>query len=198
MRFLRIGWLVVLAGVGGGAAAQPTNLEAYQALALRCLAEAPGAARGFRLAAPAQMPYLRTALLDRWRADGRTVFLADSAAAPAGLPRLRYEIEEVGVAYERAGRRRLARTVTLGLRYDLVGADGEVLADDRCRHEHADVIRRAEQGALETAAFPETQADAPGGGFRQRYLEPAFLAAATAVAVFLFFNLRSERTNDSA
>ena len=196
MRFLRIGWLVVLAGTAGGAVAQPTNLEAFQALAVQCLAEAPGAAQRFRLAAPAQMPYLRTALLDRWRADGRTAFLADSVAAPGDLPQLRYEIEEVGVAYERAGRKRLARTVTLGLRYDLVGADGEVLADDRCRHVHADAIRRADLEALEAPAFPETQAEAPGGGFRQRYLEPALLATATAVTIFLFFNLRSERSDD--
>ena len=43
--------------------AQPTNLEAYQKLALRCLAEAPDTTQAFWLDAPAQMPYLRTPTL---------------------------------------------------------------------------------------------------------------------------------------
>ncbi len=178
--------------------AQPTNLEAYQTLALRCLAEAPDTTQAFRLDAPAQMPYLRTALAQRWRDEGRVLFLADSLQHVSGpaTARLRYEIEEAQVAYARAPRKQLVRTVTLALRYTFTAADGRLLREDRCRDTLTDTIRRSDRAALEWDAFPETQGEAPRGGWIRRHLEPAILAVATAVTVYLFFNIRSERTDD--
>ena len=82
----------------------PTNLEAYQTLALRCLAHAPDTVRVLVLDAPALMPYLRTALAETWRRDDRALFLADSSFQAAGPPppRLVYAIEEARVGYARA------------------------------------------------------------------------------------------------
>jgi len=176
--------------------AQPTNLEAYQTLALRCLAEAPDTTQAFRLDAPALMPYLRTALAQRWREEGRALFLADSLLSSPAIARLRYEIEEAQVAYARARRKQLVRTVTLALRYTFTAADGRLLRTARCRDTFTDTIRRSDRAALEWEAFPETQGEAPRGGWMRRYLEPAILAVATAVTVYLFFNIRSERTDD--
>lgn len=180
------------------ALAQPTNLEAYQILALRCLTEAPDTTQTFQLDAPAQMPYLRTALAQHWRGEGRVLFLVDSLHSGSGLAtsRLRYEIEEARIAYARARRKQLVRTVTLALRYTFTAADGRLLREDRCRDIFTDTIRRSERETLEWDAFPETQGEIPGGSWIRRHLEPAVLAAATAVTVYLFFNIRSERTDD--
>ncbi len=174
----------------------PTNLEAYQTLALRCLAAVPDTASVVVLDAPALMPYLRTALTDAWRSDGRTLFLADSAAVGPAAPRLAYAIEHVGVAYERARRKRLNRTVSLALRYTLTTAQGRLLDEARCSETFTDTIRRADHAALESEAFPETRGTLPRAGWMRRYLEPAALAAATAITVYLFFNLRSDRSDD--
>lgn len=175
--------------------AQPANLAVYQDLAATCLADAPDTLRAFRLEAPARMPYLRPALAARWTAEGRTLFVADPAdSAGAALPRLAFEVEEAAVAYARASRRRVRRSVALALRYSIVAADGRLLAEDRCRQTYADVVDARSLAALESAAYPETHAERPPAGWLRRYLEPALLTAATAVGVYLFFTLRSQAT----
>lgn len=191
--------VVLLLATAQTASAQPaTNMAAYQTLALDCLAEVPDTVRTFRLDAPAQMPYLRTALVDRWQREGRTVYLADSTArsAAADVPRLAYRIEESGVAYERAGRREMGRAVRLSLRYTLLGADGRLLHENACRDTFDDVLRRSDQATIETATFPETQGAAPRAGWLRRYVQPAVLAAATAVTVYLFFSLRNNQPGE--
>ena len=193
-----LGCLAPMAGRTVRAQQPPTNLETYQTLALRCLASVPDTAQALALDAPALMPYLRTALTDAWRREGRALFLADTSFQASGPPppRLRYAIEEARVAYARARRKQLDRTVTLALRYTFTGADGRLLGEARCRETFTDTIRRADRTALETDAFPETQSDPPRAGWMRRYLEPAVLAAATAITVYLFFNLRSDRSDD--
>jgi hypothetical protein len=173
----------------------PTNLETYQTLALRCLAGVPDTTARFVLDAPAQMPYLRTALTEAWRRDGRTLFFADSSLHTAA-PRLTYTIEDARVGYARARRRQLDRTVVLALHYIFIAVDGRLLGEARCRETFTDTIRRADRPALESETYPETQGALPRAGWTRRYLEPAVLAAATAITVYLFFNLRSDRSTD--
>lgn len=178
--------------------AQPTNQEAYQMLALGCLASVPDTAHVIWLDAPTQMPYIRTALTEAWREENRTLFLADSSAQlpePAP-PRLHYAIEHAHVAYARHRRKQLARTVTLGLRYTFIAPDGRLLGEAGCIETYTDTIRRRDVSALESAAFSETQGTIPRGGWIRRYLEPALLATATAVTVYLFFNLRNDESGD--
>lgn len=172
------------------AAAQPTNVAALQELGVRCLAAVPDTARAFRLDAPERLAYLRPALVAHWQAEGRTLFVADTAAAPP-LPRLRYRVEAAGVAYARAGRR-LRRTVTLGLHYSFTAPDGRLLADARCHEVYADTLARNALAVVEADAFPEARAEPPPPGWLRRYLEPALLTAATAVTAYLFFTLRSQ------
>ena len=189
-------FILVWATVLGAARAQvaPSNLETYQILAKRCLAEAPGVAQTFALAAPGVMPYLRTTLVDAWRAEGRTIFLADTSyQAPAQeMPRLDYAVERAAVTYAPARRKHVGRQVSLEVRYTFASHQGRILAGDRCSELHSDVVLRRDISALETEAFPETKGVLPRAGWTRRYLEPAALATATALTVFLFFNLRSE------
>ncbi|WP_457652905.1 hypothetical protein [Rhodocaloribacter sp.] len=187
--------VVLVVSAAGPCRSQATNLAHYEAMAVACLSAVPDTARAFRLDAPDAMPYLRAALVARWQSEGRAIFLPDAPAAEA-LPWLHYEIEEARVAYAKAPDHRLARTVTLALRYTFTGADGRILRDDRCRDVRADTIRSADRARVETAAFPETQAPPPEAGWVRRYLEPAVITAATAVGIYLFFTLRSDRTNN--
>lgn len=177
----------------GGAFAQTTNLSLYQELAIDCLGEIPASFDSLTLNAPERMPYVRSALITHWQDDGRTIFQTDSTAA---RPQLTYEIEDARVLYDRDGRD-LAREIVLALRYSLMDPAGRIVADDRCVERHSDVIARDALTVVQEAAYAETQGEAPQGGWFRRYVEPAVIAAATAVAVYLFFTLRSRRADDS-
>lgn len=181
---------VLAAALAAPAAAQPTNAEAYAALARDCMTALPDSVDAFTLDAPAAMPYLRTALVGPWRAEGRRVFVADSAAA--ARPRLAVRVERAAVDYERAGRRRVARTVTLALRVTLTGPDGDLWQERACPGVYQDVVPRAALARLEDPAFAETQGPVPEGGRLRRWVEPAVLTAAAAVTVYLFFTVRSD------
>jgi len=156
------------------------------------MAEAPDSLTIFRLEAPAQMPYIRIALTSRWQSEGRTVFIADTSSA---LPVFRYEIEEARVSYGKGPDHTLSRAVTLGVRYAVSGADGRLYRERRCRDTHSDVVSRGDLRRIESSAFPETQATPPESGWMRRFLEPAVITAATALGVYLFFSLRSDRAD---
>jgi len=176
--------------------AQPKNLTLFQDLAVSCLAAAPDTVQAFRLTSADRMPYLRTALVGRWQENGRVVFLPDSSRQAPALPHLQYRVETAQVTYERAGRKKLRRTVTLALHHTLTAADGRLLQDARCTDRATDTIRRADLAAVQTDAFPETLGAIPEAGGLRRYLEPAVLTAVTVIGTYLFFSLRSSRADD--
>lgn len=193
-RAARLGLLAgLLLWAAAPLAAQPTNQAQLAALAEACLAPLPDTLAAFRL--EGLPPYLRTALVPRWQAEGRTLYAgepsADSLATPA-LPVLRVTVETAAVAYTRAGRRRLGRSVRLVLLATLLAPDGRLLREARCERTAEDVVPRSAHAALEDPAIPATQAPLPPGSWRRRYLEPAVLTAATALVVFLFFSLRND------
>ena len=166
-------------------------------LAVRCLVQVPDTTRVLSLASPSVMPFLRTALVAAWQGEGRAIYLADATfteSAPS-MPRLSYAVEQAGVTYAPASRRVLERTITLALQYTYATEGGHLLRDARCKDSYSDTIRRSDRLMLETAAYPETQGAAPKAGWVRRYVEPAVLATVSAVTVFLFFNLRSDRTD---
>jgi hypothetical protein len=188
-----LGVLVTLLAVGR-ADAQPTTIRAYEQMATDCLAGAPGTFLAFELSVPPRMAYLRTALVDHWQREQRTVYLADTAGVSRTLPLLTYDVEMTNVHYARAPGRRLRRSVTLGLRYTLIAPDGRLLADRSCLETYEDTLRRSDIAQLESAGLPETQGALPPAGWARRFVEPAALAAATIVATYLFFSLRSRQS----
>ncbi len=191
-------WVVRCAAVGfmlgltATAGAQPTNREVFVRLAQECLDKAPESATAFRLDAGERLAFIRADLVSRWQTAGYVLYEADSSAG-AGLPLLRYRIEEAAVRYERAARGALQRSVVLSLTYALTATDGRVVREQPCRLSSTDVIRRSDVERVESPGYPETQAPLPRGGFVRRYLEPAVLLGAVAVGVYLFFSLRSEK-----
>lgn len=175
--------------------AQPTNAEAFQQLALACLADAPDTVQAFHFAGPVGMPYLRTRVLAHWQAENRRVFLPDSLESLSDLPRLSVVVEEAQVRYMRADRRQVTRIVTLALRHTLTDAEGALLGETACRESYDDLVPRDGLAALESTSFPETQGGAPPAGWFRRFAQPAILAAATAVTIYLFFSLRNDRAD---
>lgn len=175
--------------------AQTTNLALFQTMAADCLAPVPGTLGAFRVAISPAQPYLRTALLERWQAEGRTVYLADSVQATPAYARLVVATEQVQMSYARAGRHALRRTATLHLRYTLTAPDGRVLDDGRCERQTADTLARRDKALVEHPAFPETQAPMPERGWLRRTLEPAVLTATVLLTTYLLFSLRSSRTD---
>lgn len=170
------------------AAAQPagdpaTNADVYGRLAVACLADAPvpGA-----VALDVPLPYLRSALTTVWTGAGRRV-VADTAAAT----RIEIRTEQASVAYERAGRGRLGRTVTLGLRTRIVEPDGAVVYDAPCAQTARDVVPAEARGALESVAFGETVGRGPAPSRLRRTAETAVLAGALVTGTLLLFTLRS-------
>lgn len=195
---LGLGLCMMTSVIRAQPAPPPSNLDVYQQIAVACVAEAPAALDAFRLAMPAQMPYLRTALMERWQAQQKQVYLADSSytAAPAALSTLTVQIEQAEVHYERAARKQVQRAVTLGLQYTVVGGDGQLLQEARCADTVRDTVPRDQLDAL-ASPYPETQAEPPAAGWFRRHGQPAILTAATAVTVYLFFALRSDRANNT-
>lgn len=172
---------------------QSTTLSLYQEMALECIGEVPPQLDRLILEAPDEMPYLRSALVQAWQEDEREVYLPGAGVEEG---RITYEVEEAFVRYERAGRR-LAREIRLTLQFRIADAEGRLLADRRCARRRDDVIARSQVDAVESAAYPETRASLPRGGWFRRVLEPAVLTSAAVVTIYLFFTLRSTGGEDS-
>lgn len=179
------------------ARAQDSNRAILERLALTCLAELPSQIDTFALSAPERMPFLRSALIDNWNANGRAIYSAgDSSQRASTLPILSLSIVDAGVVYSALGRRRLNREVSLALQYTLAGPDGRIILDESCIETAVDSIRRSDRGRLEDPAFAETRGEPPRAGWVRRYVEPAILVAASALGVYLFFTLRSQSADE--
>ena len=170
-----------------------SNLALLQHLAEHCLGDIPAEADTVLIEGPESMPYLASAVASTLQDQGKAVYV--SADEPLKLPTLSWVVESAGVQYARADTRSIQRTVRLELQYLFADSDGRVLQSGPCSNSFTDTVPRAELAALETAAFPETQAEPPSGNWMRRYLEPVVLAVATGLAAFLFFNLRSDRAD---
>ena len=178
----------------GRAQSVPTNMAVLQRVAVDCLLEVPVQTDTLVVSAPEAMPYLTSAVAGAIQERGLVVFLGEEAEA--ARPALSWIVDVAGVNYARAGTGAVERTVRLELQYLFVGPDGRVLGSGPCAQSLTDVVPRDELSALETAAYPETQAEPPKVRWIRRYVEPVVLAVATGLAAFLFFNLRSDRADN--
>ncbi len=179
--------------------AQPTNMAVFQGLALDCMAESPDTAAAFQLEVPEHMLYLRTSLVRHWNEEDRVVYVVDSLFQPPRqpLPLLQLEVQEAKVEYQRGKKRHVTRTVTLAIRNSLIAADGRLLGEELCKDTYSDTLHRKHLSLIESAAHPETRAPLPDSGWLHRYLEPAVITAASAIGVYLFFTLRSDRADET-
>lgn len=177
----------------GQAQSVPTNMALLQHLAADCLSEVPAQEDTVVVENPDSLPYLASSVTSALQENGRIVYMGEGTQF--SRPALSWIVEVATVDYARARSKTVQRTVRLQLQYLLVGVDGRVLANGPCGQSYTDVVPRDELAALETAAYPETQAEPPEARWMRRYVEPVVLAVATGLAAFLFFNLRSDRAD---
>lgn len=173
------------------AIAQPTNLEVMERLVGQCLdeVEIPGVVR---LNEDVRFEALGHAVVRHLQESNRRVYSGDTTTVHIDAETLGYAIEHAGVRYVRdAGR--LTRHVDLVVRIRRLTSDGEIAQSHRCTRSFEDRIDRQMIALLEDPMIPETTGAMPPGSFRRRVVEPVLLAGATAVAVVLFFTLRSKR-----
>ena len=175
----------------------PTNMELYQDHAVNCLIAVPDTTRALSLESPGVMSFLESALISRWTQQGVDVFRTDSLLSHP-LPSLKYDVESARVSYEAVKRRQLERTVSLALQFSWTSRTGQILRSERCAQSSNDLILRRDVARVESPAYPETTASLPAGSWTRRYLEPIALGAATALTVFLFFNLRTSRAQSGS
>ncbi|MDE2834574.1 MAG: hypothetical protein OXM02_08625 [Bacteroidota bacterium] len=185
--------VAVLPVPAGWTQSVPTNMAMLQHIAVDCLSEVPTHTDTLVVSAPEAMPYLASAVVGSFQRRGLIVYLGEEAHS--ARPVLSWIVDIAGVTYVRAGSGTVERTVRLELQYLFVGPDGRVLGSGPCGQSLTDEVPRNELSALETAAYPETQAEPPKVRWIRRYVEPVVLAVATGLAAFLFFNLRSNRAD---
>ena len=103
-----------------------------------------------------------------------------------------FEIQEATVEYERASRSSISRTIKVQLS-GLLLRDGTVVSSvTDCPDTFHDEVNRDNIDAIEHAGIPETMGDIPKSGFLRRFGQPIVVGAASAVAVYLFFSVRSD------
>ncbi len=187
-------WLSLCSVCVSAAQETLTNMQVFENLGLECLGAVPVEADSLILAPSPALPYLTTKVINHWNQQGKILFASDSLSTSNPLSLISWEVPRAAVSYERLSRKSISRSVRLDLTYSYIGKTGEFRAHDTCQMSLIDEIPRNMIPALESSAYPETQAEPPHDRWIRRYLEPLIIGAVTGLAAFLFFNLR----NDSA
>ena len=185
------------------ARAQATNAEILQEMAVQCVRPLATPYARLSLRPDPANPFLNQAVFNALTEDDKLLYLdskdrtIDSVAAANEVDAsLGFNVERVSIRYARDGRRKVTRNIDLDLSYILVGPDRRILSNQTCSTSHADQIHRSQMDEVENQTIPLTQGVRPSRGWLRRYAEPVVIGAASAVAVYLFFNIRSD-SNES-
>jgi hypothetical protein len=187
--FFWVMWLVVSAPVYS----QSTHVERLQLIGTSCLGSVPASLDSFLLDSDDASPYIRQALISEWKSDGRRVYATDSLHT---LPELRYRVETAKIELYRAGKNQYGRAARLSVSYRLTSESGEILSDGQCADIRSDTLSAALASSMRDSRYPETDVEPPRGGWFRKFLQPAVVLGASAIGTYLFFNLRSRRTDN--
>lgn len=183
--------------------AQATNAEILQEMAVQCVRPVATPYARLSLRPDPANPFLNQAVFNALTEDDKLLYLDTKdrtvnsvAAANEVDASLGFNVERVSIRYDRDGRRKVTRNIDLDLSYILVGPDRRILSNQTCSTSHADQIHRSQIDEVENQTMPLTQGVRPSRGWLRRYAEPVVIGAASAVAVYLFFNIRSD-SNES-
>ncbi len=168
-----------------------TNMEIFQNLGSACLMTIPLKADSIMIDPPESLPYLTSHLIKQWQEQELVVFSHDTTRTSTTNVYLSWQMSNASVSYTRANRKDVSRSATLSMRYTLLDPLGEFIAHDICNQSFTDTIPKSIIPEVESELFPETQAEIPPDRWIRRYLQPIIIGAATALASFLFFNLRT-------
>ncbi len=175
---------------------QPSHVEQLRDAAVACLGTTLADIQSFTLVADERAPYLRSSLVARWLNERREVYESDSLRTDRELPAFRYHVDDVQITLRRIGSGRVERIARVALRYTLLGPGKQILADSMCDEQIVDTIAEDRVRTLADPRFAETNVRLEYESLFKRILEPAVIVGAAVVGTYLFFNLRSKRTND--
>lgn len=194
MKYLLIIGLFLLTGVG--AQAQSSHMQQLQTAGIECIGDVLANVDSFELDADTRAPFLRPALVAKWKDEGHTVYSADSTTAGLKLPRFQYRIDDVRIGVRSLGSGSVERTASVSMRYILTGPDSQILADNLCSREIVDSFDANLAKGLTDARYEETNIEYDVKGWMNRVLEPVIIVGAAVIGTYLFFNLRSKRSDD--
>lgn len=139
---------------------------------------------------------VRNALLETLKRMKYNVFLSSSTEKQEGVS-LDIGLVETKVRYGPAfresflGKRKTARKIEVAVSANIRDARDEVLFAGSLSRGFSDTIHVGDLPDLEIPSIPLTQGEPPEGGFFDSVLEPLIIIGASAVAVYLFFTVRS-------
>ena len=180
--------------------AQSTNLEVYQQLTADCLEPFSDTLSTLVLNSPPDRSYLHEKVLQTWISDGKRIVLNDTSQGlsnPGTGYSLAYRVDRQDVDYQYRNRRSLKRQIRLEIQMRILSSNQVVLASEHCSRAFSDTLPQSKISDMEHAAYPETRAPLPTAGWVKRFLEPGVLISASALGVYLFFNLRSSSNSDA-
>ncbi|NND73289.1 MAG: hypothetical protein HKN43_17070 [Rhodothermales bacterium] len=166
------------------------------ALAQTCLAPLAESTSEFAYEQVGGYRFLETGVVSMWMDDGKSVSRASAPDSVSAATLVRYEVHDARVSYLRESRSTLERTVDVrlsGLRFENGVATVSVA---ECPGTFTDIVDRNDIEAIEDAGIQETRGIIPRSGFLKRYGQPIVAGAASAVAVYLFFSIRSDEASN--
>lgn len=182
-----LAWAPVVSG-------QPTHAEVFLKLAKGCLETRMDSMTAYGFATPNRLPFLRDQLGAAGLMAGDEVYLADSLAA---APVFHLQINEAAVTFTRGRRRTAHREVSLVVDVSLIGPDRRLIEVIHCDAGLEDVVPRSRLDALASDLAPETRPAPLERRWVRRILEPTAAVTATVLGAYLFFTLRSDRSEES-
>lgn len=182
-----LGWFVTASAVAQNI---PTNAEILQAA---MAASVDSVAMGQK----SQRIYIETSLPPDVRASLQSDLLERgyrlSASADSSAWSLRFE-PMVRFRYERTSKRAGARTADGHISMTLIAPDGNIMASKAVPVAYADVVGpdpdALDDGTWAWSAFSEVERGRRG--FFRKIAEPALIASAVSVTIYLLFNVRSQ------
>jgi hypothetical protein len=125
---------------------------------------------------------------------GRNI-LSDSIKTSPGFETINYSIDNANVKYGDMERNGLLGDFVMQRKIDLSGSysiSKETVISERFDYAYIDTVSVDDAKSLENPSFPFTQAEIPSEPFFSSLLEPAIAIGSAALAVILFFTIRSK------
>jgi hypothetical protein len=125
---------------------------------------------------------------------GRTV-LSDSMKPLSGFETINYSIDNAYVKYGEMERNGLLGSFVMPRKIDLSGSysisEGTIISE-RFDFTYTDTVSIDDVKVIENPSFPFTQAEVPSEPFFSSLFEPAIAIGSAALAIILFFTIRSK------
>ena len=125
---------------------------------------------------------------------GRTV-LSDSTKLSSDFETINYSIDNANVKYGDMERNGLLGDFVMQRKIELSGSysiSKETVSSERYDFAYTDTVSVDNAKAIENPSFPFTQAEIPSEPFFSGLFEPAIAIGSAALAVILFFTIRSK------